>query len=833
MPDAHLRQKPERMPMHWAYFLLYELGLVSGLWLHGDSRLTLALMLLTIPLACVVYIPYRWFNEDFRQLSHYLMAAAALAWAIYRFVQHPPVDILLIEMFSIMGLSFAFTNHRRGYYYMLMIGIVLALYGSVVPPRELYVYMMPLAFLLAMLLLYQTRPAALANDPELSTYRAANRYNLPWMIVHALGVIFVWVLLVVVFPAPNWQSPGFIPVSQLHNNLSLAPPRLDTWFSSRRHAPDRRGNRYRQLREPTDLSSQASMRIQTDVWVPSMDGEGGGPPGEDLVMRVQSPLKLYWLGRLYDVYDGTSWQVTPILQRQHMRSMDMPESALKTVRQRFIIDKWISRQLFSGYLRTGPLVLSSADVQLKYGFGTVRIAQEDAQLPIPFSYEVRSLVDLHLKPSESSEGLIGWYEVRPPSDYLQLPQKEISARLKHEVELLVEGKTLPLEKAYALRDYFRDNFTYSLSTPTPPEGREAVDYFVFELREGHCEYFASSLAVMARLAGLPARVATGFSPGNFNVLTGMFEVFEYHAHAWTQIFVEGAGWLTMDGTPPGSMPNRSRTSPAVIGNLRDPFSDEWRIRSPELSKETLSYLRQQVALSRAGSESANQAQERAANTANEQTAESPTAAGNAEVLRAQIERERQIRRENASENMFNMFGANFVGLLKRLGHAALSVGNQLLRLIFNWNAILILTGFLVIRLIYPYWRRSRHHNRRLRTCERWYLDAERLAPVDPAESIARGFNAARLMLEMGGYHKENRQDLDEYTRLTVARELQTPAAAIFNIYIKISYRPAQPTVADAKRVCQGLTVIRAILLPRLQKPPDRDTSIDMTPLVRH
>ena len=155
---------------------------------------------------------------------------------------------------------------------------------------------------------------------------------------------------------------------------------------------------------------------------------------------------------------------------------------------------------------------------------------------------------------------------------------------------LTEGKNSDLEKALALRDYLRENIPYNLYSDPIPEGRECADYFVFELKTGHCEYYATALAVMARLAGLPSRVATGFSPGNYNTLMNQFEVYEYHAHAWTQIFIEDRGWLTFDATPPQQLV--SRTTPAGIGTLRDPFGDEWKMTPPELTERTQTYARE-------------------------------------------------------------------------------------------------------------------------------------------------------------------------------------------------------------------------------------------------
>ena len=144
----------------------------------------------------------------------------------------------------------------------------------------------------------------------------------------------------------------------------------------------------------------------------------------------------------------------------------------------------------------------------------------------------------------------------------------------------------------ALRDYLRNNYRYKLhATPTPP-GEESVDYFLFTLKEGHCEYFAAALTVLARAAGLPARVATGYSPGNYNTMTNLFEVHEYHAHAWSHIYISEIGWLTMDATPPQNI--RSETRPIGIGALRDPFGDEWKITPPEITEQTLQFIKNDI-----------------------------------------------------------------------------------------------------------------------------------------------------------------------------------------------------------------------------------------------
>ena len=181
-----------------------------------------------------------------------------------------------------------------------------------------------------------------------------------------------------------------------------------------------------------------------------------------------------------------------------------------------------------------------------------------------------------------------WQERMPKKHFQQLPET-LSTRVTGLAGIITREKNTPYEKAIALRDYLRNNYKYRLDAAPAPEDQESVEYFLFELKEGHCEYFAAALTVLARACGLPARVAVGFSPGNYNALTKLFEVHEYHAHAWSQIFIANTGWLTFDAVPPGNM--ISETLPAGLGLLRDPFGEEWKITPPELTQTTLSYVK--------------------------------------------------------------------------------------------------------------------------------------------------------------------------------------------------------------------------------------------------
>src|ERR671920_257850 len=114
---------------------------------------------------------------------------------------------------------------------------------------------------------------------------------------------------------------------------------------------------------------------------------------------------------------------------------------------------------------------------------------------------------------------------------------------------LTEGTTNPYGAVLKMNQYLKETYPYDLSIPPQNREMDAVEYFLFEQRRGYCEQFSSSLAVMARSLGIPARVATGYAPGEYNPFTGYYDVRASDAHAWVEVYFPGYGWSTFDPTP--------------------------------------------------------------------------------------------------------------------------------------------------------------------------------------------------------------------------------------------------------------------------------------------
>ena len=98
---------------------------------------------------------------------------------------------------------------------------------------------------------------------------------------------------------------------------------------------------------------------------------------------------------------------------------------------------------------------------------------------------------------------------------------------------------------------------------TPP-GRDPVDYFLFDLKQDFCEYFATAMVVMLREAGVPARLVEGFTTGTFDATTVQYVVREQDAHAWVEVYFPQYGWIEFEPTP--SQPPFSRVDSTIVSS---------------------------------------------------------------------------------------------------------------------------------------------------------------------------------------------------------------------------------------------------------------------------
>ncbi len=132
--------------------------------------------------------------------------------------------------------------------------------------------------------------------------------------------------------------------------------------------------------------------------------------------------------------------------------------------------------------------------------------------------------------------------------YLQLPSS-LPSRVRELAADLTENADNPLDKALAIQSYLRGpEFEYSQDIEPPPSDADGVDWFLFESKKGYSDYFGSSMAVMLRSAGVPARMAAGYAPGVLNE-DGQRVIRDSDSHGWVQAYFPGYGWIDFEPTP--------------------------------------------------------------------------------------------------------------------------------------------------------------------------------------------------------------------------------------------------------------------------------------------
>jgi transglutaminase-like putative cysteine protease len=152
----------------------------------------------------------------------------------------------------------------------------------------------------------------------------------------------------------------------------------------------------------------------------------------------------------------------------------------------------------------------------------------------------------------------------PPPDmsaYVALP-RYYAPRVNDLAHVLAGNEPTQYAKALAIEAYLR-GLPYSYTVRPLPGGGDAVEQFLFDMRQGYCTYYASSMAILARSLGIPARVAIGYATGEYDSSNHAYIVHEADAHAWPELYI-GGQWLAFEPTPIRRLPARSANGTAPV-----------------------------------------------------------------------------------------------------------------------------------------------------------------------------------------------------------------------------------------------------------------------------
>lgn len=190
-------------------------------------------------------------------------------------------------------------------------------------------------------------------------------------------------------------------------------------------------------------------------------------------------------------------------------------------------------------------------------------------------YAVQSLV---ANPTEAELRAAGrdypdWIRER----YLEVPA---SLSLSKLAGMITGGLDNPYDQVVAITRYLRENYVYSATIPTPPQDRDPILWFLFDLKQGFCNYYATAEVLLVRSLGIPARLAVGYAQGEPDPTNTQFTVRQKHSHAWPEVYFPGIGWVEFEPTsaqpqivrPSGTNPEESPAPP--VANPASPNTRE-------------------------------------------------------------------------------------------------------------------------------------------------------------------------------------------------------------------------------------------------------------------
>jgi transglutaminase-like putative cysteine protease len=281
-----------------------------------------------------------------------------------------------------------------------------------------------------------------------------------------------------------------------------------------------------------DLGETVILYVATSDPPPPLDTETEAQSAEPLVPRR------YWRSDTLDAYTGQGWMSSPVeavVLSPNERLEPAPPRGSR-LSQRFERVSPASQVLTAAnaprYLDEPAIAWWRSAGDLARLTGGANRYSVTSWTPEPTAADLRTASPL--LPSELTDR------------YLALPET-VPRRVIQLAQQVVEGAENRYDRARAIETYLRA-YPYTLDVPEPPSERDLVDYFLFDLQKGYCDYYASAMVVMARAVGIPARFATGYSQGEYDHAAGRWVVTESNGHSWVEVYFAGIGWVEFEPT---------------------------------------------------------------------------------------------------------------------------------------------------------------------------------------------------------------------------------------------------------------------------------------------
>ena len=289
------------------------------------------------------------------------------------------------------------------------------------------------------------------------------------------------------------------------------------------------------LKAGPEISTQLAMTISTGELPPMSRNAHPNVP------------RYYWRTLTYSIYTGAGWS-NPTIGAEDIPS-NQPLIETENANQRIVRAQITYPDDFSERLYwAGTFISTDVPIQAAWVHRSQDANPLDTDLLAAFApvetYTVESaILNVSVQELRDSPSV---YPDWVRKQFLGLPDS-VPERVLSLARDLTASEANAYDRAIAIQNYLRE-FPYTLDISSPPAGRDVTDYFLFDLKQGYCDYYATSMAVLARAAGLPARLVVGYANGNYDLERARYIVTENYAHSWVEIYFAGIGWVEFEPT---------------------------------------------------------------------------------------------------------------------------------------------------------------------------------------------------------------------------------------------------------------------------------------------
>lgn len=293
--------------------------------------------------------------------------------------------------------------------------------------------------------------------------------------------------------------------------------------------------------------------------------------GDEIDFIVRSPVPSYWRVRVYDTYTDQGWTNAPmtayLLDKNTTWVGEPPPDAASQ-----LITYQVTTGINTDLMLTAGTLVTADTPYLVHVSGndllaatTPRVLAPNEQYTVTSAYRTPSGPQLAAAPAGYPASL---------APYLSLPDS-LPQNIRDLAAQVTANATTPYEKVAAI-DRYLATFKYDTGIDAPPPGVDGVEYFLFTEKAGFCTYFASSMAVMLRSVGVPARLVVGYLPGEAGPEPGEYILRDKYYHAWPQAWFQGYGWVDLEATP-----STAEGSGGSRVTLPEPFVESPNINTAE------------------------------------------------------------------------------------------------------------------------------------------------------------------------------------------------------------------------------------------------------------